>query len=140
MAETRVKFARQEQADNLLQLCRLIEAEYLQQRRVLVVMAEEEKALALDRYLWTWDKAAFLPHVFDNGALPTSGEPIVISLHENNANGATVLIMEQPCSEAFMQGFAQIIDFARTYDPQLLEASRQRFRDYRSRGWQPEML
>lgn len=140
MALPELRFVRQEQPDNLLQLCRLVAAEYEQQCRVLLVMADEEKAIALDRYLWVWDKTSFLPHVFDNGTLPTTTEPIVISLQENNSNGASVLIMDRDCASDFLRRFDRVIDFARTYDPHLLDLSRQRFRQYRDAGLNPEML
>ena len=137
MAEVRfVKLDRQEKA---LHLCRLAEEHFLAGARVLIVVDDQNRAVTLDRFMWVWDKGSFLPHSLDNGSVDCLDEPVVICCGEHNPNRAGVLIMGTPCSEKFIGGFTLAYDFAETYDPQLAEAARARFRSYRSHGFNPAM-
>ena len=139
----RVSFARQEGSDRIALICRLTRQlfEGLEgESRILIVVEDDNQALALDRQLWTFDKGAFLPHAIDNGAVDCRREPIVITTGEKNCNGADHLILGRPCSLDFIKPFDQAIDFAEVYDPALVQRSRQRFRVYRDHGLNPAMI
>jgi DNA polymerase-3 subunit chi len=47
--------------------------------------------------------------------------------------------MGKPCSVGFLRQFDQVIDFAETYEDDLLQASRRRFAQYREAGFDPRM-
>ena len=138
---TRVKFVKLEREEKLQEICRLTEDCFQAEKglRLLLLVEDENQAVALDRFLWTWDKGAFLPHAFDNGSVECVNEPIVISTREANGNGATILIMGIPCSHEFIKEFELVIDFAEVYDSQLADAARERFRQYRRLGFNPQM-
>ncbi len=136
---TKVKFAKLESQEKLQLLCQLTEELFQSGQRILLIVYDDNQAVSLDRYLWTWDRATFLPHAFDNGSVQCIDEPIVVGVREENPNGATVLIMGEPCSLHFLEEFKLVIDFAEVYDPQLAEQSRERFRIYRDRGFTPSM-
>jgi len=131
-----VKLDRQEKA---LHLCRIAEEHFLAGKRVLILVDDENRAVTLDRFMWVWDRGSFLPHAFDNGTLDCLDEPVVITSSEQNPNRALVLVMGTPCSVEFMSHFELVYDFAETYDVQLAEAARSRFKSYRSHGYKPAM-
>ena len=136
---TLVKFATQERQEKINLLCLLAEEQFSAGKRVLVRVQDENRAVSLDRFMWTWDKVAFLPHAFNNGSVDCLEEPIVITVREDNPNAASVLIMGHPCSLDYIRQFELVIDFAEVYDPQLAERSRKRFRLYREQGFNPQM-
>lgn len=137
MAE--VRFIRLEREEKALHLCRIADEHFLSGSRVLVIVGDENRAVTLDRFMWVWDKKSFLPHSLDNGTVDCMDEPVVISTMERNSNQAKVLIMGSPCSADFIDRFDLIFDFAETYDKQLAESARTRFRRYRTLGYSPSM-
>jgi len=137
---SQVKFVKLEQRDKAQKLCQLTEQYYQQGKRILIVVHDENRAVSLDRFLWTWSKGAFLPHAFDNGSVECLHEPIVVATRERNPNNASILILGTPCPVEFMSQFELIIDFAEVYDAALVEESRNRFRLYREHGMNPQML
>lgn len=136
---TLVKFVKLEQQNKAQLICRLAEEQFSAGKRVLVCVPDDNQAISLDRFMWTCEKGSFLPHAFDNGSVDCLEEPIVISVQESNPNGATVLIMGQPCSQDYIRHFELAIDFAEIYDRQLAELSRERFKSYRDAGFNPHM-
>lgn len=139
MPMTQVRFVKLERQEKALHLCRIAEQHFLQGERVLILVDDENRAVTLDRFMWGWKRGSFLPHAFDNGTIDCLDDPVVISLNEHNPNRAEILIMGSPCSLPFMARFGLIYDFAETYDPQLAEAARARFRSYRTHGYKPAM-
>jgi DNA polymerase III subunit chi len=136
---TKVEFVRLEKKEKAKHLCLLAEEYFGGGRRVLITVSDENQAITLDRFMWTWKKGAFLPHTCDNGAVDCLDDPVVITTREGNPNGARVLILGQPCSVEFLSQFEQVIDFAELYDPELRDAARARFAQYREAGFAPSM-
>lgn len=136
---TRVEFVKLDRPERARLLCELAEEFYLDRRRVLVLVADDNQGVTLDQFMWTWKKGAFIPHVFDNGSVECLDEVVIISTREENANGAVILIAGRPCSIDFARQFEVVIDFAEVYDEELREASRNRFRDFREAGFAPVM-
>ena len=136
---TRVKFAKLERQEKARLLCELAEEQYGAGLRVLIRVQDDNQAVTLDRFMWTWDKGSFLPHACNNGSVDCLEEPIVITVKESNPNAASVLIMGVPCSRDFMARFELAIDFAEVYDKALAEQARGRFRSYREAGFEPQM-
>ena len=136
---TQVEFVKLKRPERAGVLCDLAEAYYLDGQRVLVMTQDDNQGITLDRFMWTWKKGAFVPHVFDNGSVECHDEPVVIVSAEANPNGAGVLIMGMPCSVEFIRHFRHVVDFAETYDGTRLEESRERFRSYRDLGFSPFM-
>lgn len=136
---TVVKFAKLERQEKTRLLCHLAQEQFNAGKRVLVRVQEDNQAVSLDRFMWTWDRGAFLPHAFNSGSVDCLEESVVITVREDNPNGAPVLIMAHPCSIEFIRRFELVIDFAEVYDRQLVEFSRERFRQYRENGLNPQM-
>lgn len=134
-----VRFVKLERQEKIQQLCELAEQFFQQGMRVLLLVHDENQAVSLDRFLWTWNKGSFLPHAFDSGSVECFQEPIVVTIQETNSNGAEVLILGAPCSHEFLLQFKIVIDFAELYDPLLADQSRSRYRFYRDLGLNPQM-
>jgi len=135
-----VRFLKLDRQEKALYLCQLADEHFMAGTRVLVVVDDENRAVTLDRFMWVWDKGSFLPHALDNGTVDCMEEPVVISTEERITNQARVLIMGTPCTDDFIRRFDLIYDFAETYNEQLAEEARTRFRRYRSCGFNPGMV
>lgn len=136
---TRIEFIKLKRPEKARLLCELAEESYLQGQRVLVLVQDDNQGMTLDRFMWTWKKDAFVPHVYCTGSVDCHDEPVVISTTEENPNGARVLLMGKACDYEFVRHFQQVIDFAEVYDEAKLEESRERFKNYRSHGLNPRM-
>lgn len=139
MGKPSIEFIKLERPEKALHLCELAADFHEHGQRVLLTVNGDNQGVTLDRFLWTWRKGAFVPHCFDNGAVDCSDEPVVIVNEERNSNGARILIMGKPCSMGFLRQFDRVIDFAETYEDDLLQASRRRFAQYREAGFDPRM-
>lgn len=136
---TRVAFVKLKRPERAKILCELAEEFYQAGQRVLVMVQDDNQGVTLDQFMWTWKKGAFVPHVYQSGAVECHDEPVVIVTAEENPNGAEVLLMGAPCGLEFIRHFRQVIDFAETFDDARLAESRERFRSYREHGFDPVM-
>lgn len=134
-----VEFVKLNRPERAQILCDLAEEYYLAGQRVLIMVQDENQGVTLDRFMWTWKKGTFVPHVYDNGSIDSHDESVVIVDEPQNPNGADVLIMGSSCDTDFMKQFKKVIDFAEAYDDDCLEESRNRFRIYREHGFNPVM-
>ncbi len=136
---TRVEFVKIKRPEKAKYLCDFAEDFFIQGQRVVVMVCDDNQGVTLDRFMWTWKKGAFIPHVYDNGAVECLDEPVIIEAEERNPNGAKVLVMGKPCSAEFIRQFDLAIDFVEVYDPQLLVAARKRFAHFREIGFEVAM-
>jgi DNA polymerase-3 subunit chi len=136
---TQVEFIKLEKAEKARHCCLLAEIWLNQGKRVMIMVRDEEQGRTLDRFMWTWRKASFIPHAFLDGEKNDPDEPVLISTQNKLSCGASVLIMTTPCPVDFMRKFDYAYDFAETYDPALHEESRARFALYREEGFEPCM-
>lgn len=136
----KIGFVTLKKAEKARHLCLLAEQHFSAGARVLITVSDDNQGVTLDRFMWTFGKGAFLPHVYDNGSVECLDEPVVITQRERNCNNAKVLIMGEPCSLEFVRQFDVVIDFAELYDDFLAEEARGRFRRYREAGFAPAML
>ena len=111
--------------------------------RVVVQAASEERVAALDAHLWTFRDDSFLPHgtARDPGARE---QPIVLTLEDDNPNGATVRFLLDgagvPSDAAAYQRIVLLFDGE---DPDALAAARARWSEAKAAGfdatyWQPD--
>jgi len=136
---TSVEFIKLRKPEKAKHLCDLADEFFQSGNRVLITVQDDNQGVTLDRFMWTWKKGSFIPHVYDNGAVECLDEPVIIGTCERNPNGARILIMGKPCGLDFLRQFDLAIDFAELYDEQLAEDSRKRFARYREAGLEPRM-
>ncbi|MCA1797032.1 MAG: DNA polymerase III subunit chi [Desulfuromonadaceae bacterium] len=139
MHTTRVEFIKLERPLLAPWLCRLAQEFFSARQRVLVLVENAEQAMALDRYMWVWEKGSFVPHVWDNGAVDSYAEPVVITTRESNSNAAQVLVTATGCSMEFARRFAHVVEFAPTYADAEVAQARKRFAQWRKDGYAPFM-
>ena len=121
-------------------LFEIVEHAYNQHLHVLVFSQNEERAAAIDRFLWILRQEAFIPHkVFAQNESDAS-VPIAIVTSEANPIEAAVLIADGHCSLDFAVGFDTVHEFVNRSSPEIHEACRDRFRQYRARKLPVEHL
>jgi DNA polymerase-3 subunit chi len=135
----KVEFIKLRKPEKAKHLCQLAEDYFNSGKRVLITVLDDNQGVTLDRFMWSWQKGAFIPHAFDNGAVDCLDEPVVITSGERNPNGARILIMGKPCSVEFIRQFEHAFDFAEIYSEELASAARRRFVRYREAGFEPGM-
>lgn len=126
-----VEFLKLDKPEKAKHLCELASEFYHQGKRVLIIVVDDNQALTLDRFMWTWDRHSFLPHGWDSGAVECHDEAIAIGTQQRNPNSAQVLIAASPCSLDFMRQFEHVVDFAETHDDKLRDAARKRYAQWR---------
>ncbi len=134
-----VEFIKLKKPEKARLLCELAELHYQGGSRVYLTVQDENQAVTLDQFLWTYKKNSFLPHSCDTGAVDCLDDPIVIGTRDRNPNAARILVMGKPCSISFMKQFEKIYDFVELYDEELTRAARCRFAQYRELGFAPGM-
>jgi DNA polymerase-3 subunit chi len=121
----------------------LLERSFERGWRVVVQAASEERIEALDAHLWTYRDDAFLPHgTFRDSEV--AAQPIVLTLGEDNPNGATVrfLIDGLPLpSDA--EAYQRVVLLIDGDDPDAVADARARWTEAKGRGfevtyWQPD--
>lgn len=115
------------------QLFELVEQSYKNKERVLVYSENEERAAALDRILWIMKQEAFIPHKILKERERGTPVPVVIVTSEIRPTDASVLIADGHCTLDYAASFDVVHEFVNRSSPQLQEACRDRFRDYRAR-------
>lgn len=129
MEKTTVEFVNLKQAgaEPNPACARLAAFYYAKKRRVLILAADQGQAEELDRLLWTFDQASFIPHAIAGGP-DQDKEPVLIALVQKNLNQAQVLILAAPMDEPPLSGFDRVILFVPAKDGPALEKSRELYR------------
>jgi DNA polymerase III subunit chi len=115
-------------------LPRLLEKVLASDLRAVLRAVTAERLDLLDRWLWTYDKASFLPHGTraDGHA---EAQPIWLTTGLDVPNGATVLVLVEGAPLGDLAPFERVIDLFDGNDPVSLELARERWRFGREQGW-----
>ena len=126
--------------DRDLLICRLVERVREEGLRVLIHCPDQERARHLDRLLWTYRQASFIPHGLVGQTDPVL-TPVLIDGGDNPPTDSQterqVLINLAPEVPAFFSRFQRVCEPV-DQDPVALAAGRERFRCYRDQGYPPE--
>jgi len=116
--------------------CRLADKAYSLGHTVYILTASEAQAAALDDLLWSFRQDSFVPHE----RYPLVGEdasPVLIGAALPTTVNPQVLInFTERLPEGF-EGFDRVVELVDP-QPEALAKSRERFRQYRERGYAPE--
>ncbi|MFM6986810.1 MAG: DNA polymerase III subunit chi [Hydrogenophaga sp.] len=126
--------------DRLGYACRLLRKAYLKGARVLV-LADAPLAQALDQQLWTVGGTDFVPHALASAAPALlTHTPIVISDAPEPVPGQhQVLVNLRDTWPAGFEAFARVIEVI-TPEAPVREQARQRWRQYKAAGVEPQHL
>jgi DNA polymerase III subunit chi len=115
--------------------CKLAEQAFAAGARMYLRTSSPAESVALDELLWTYSDRAFLPHEIAASGTPPHAR--VVALIGNDAAPAgyrTLLIntaADMPVDAAEFERIAEVVDA----DPGRKQLARERFRQYRERGW-----
>jgi DNA polymerase IIIc chi subunit len=115
------------------QLFEIVESLYNRREKALVYVNNGERAAVLDRLLWIMKQEAFIPHKIFENSDPDSDVPFALVAAEINPIGAGILIADGHCSLDFACGFETVHEFVNRSSPEMHQACRDRYRDYRAR-------
>jgi DNA polymerase-3 subunit chi len=102
--------------------------------RVVVQASSDERVEALDAHLWTWRDDAFLPHGTSRDA-EAAMQPIVLTVSEENPNGATVRFLVDGASmPGNGDGYDRIVVLFNGDDPEAVDAARERWTKAKAEG------
>jgi len=116
--------------------CRLADKAYGLGHTVYLYAGSEAQAAALDDLLWTFRQDSFVPHE-RYPAAATASSPVLVGVAAPTTVSAQVLIN---CADRLPEGFERFERIVELVDQQAetLASSRERFRQYRDRGYTPE--
>ncbi|HWA02774.1 MAG TPA: DNA polymerase III subunit chi [Rhizomicrobium sp.] len=104
--------------------------------RALIRCDSAERAEALDRLLWTYEEASFLPHAQQGDGDPAR-QPVLITMEEGNANAANILFLvggaAAPAWDG-VAGLARVVLMFDGRDAQTLAAARASWKDAKAAG------
>ena len=119
--------------------CRLVETVWRRGHRVLVLAASEAAARRLDDLLWTFRDESFVPHRRVGADAPPAAEavdePIIVSTPGAWSGALDVLVNLTPSVPAEADRAARIVEIVPA-DGGARDAGRERYRDYRNRGFE----
>lgn len=101
--------------------------------RVLVMAQQERSLKALSDALWTNDPNSFLPHGTSKEP-HADQQPILLTLTDENPNGADILCVLDGVSPASLPEYAKVLDVFDGSDETAVTAARQRWAQYKEAG------
>ncbi len=104
--------------------------------RVLIRAGDDEQVAAIDAALWTQDAASFLPHGTAKDGRPAD-QPIWITTGDDNANGATMLVLVNGAAQPVLDAFAMVCEVFDGNDETAVETARARWKVYKDDGHAP---
>ena len=119
-----------------LTACRLLEKAYLKKHQVFVYCAHQQDAEHLDELLWTFKPDSFSPHHIQ-GEGPEPPPPIQIGYSQEPRGFNDILFNLSPTIPTFMTRFKRIIEIV-SADEAAKTISRDHFREYRKKGFEPQ--
>lgn len=125
-----------EAQSRLLFVCRLTEKAYSLGHRIHIQTESDQQSKLLDDLLWQYASSSFIPHRTMDG-IGDSSDPVSLDTSFAGVKHADVLInLGKQASQAADQ-FARINEVI-SPDSQSLEQGRNRYRDYKGKGYKIE--
>ncbi len=122
--------------------CRLVREAYRQGMKVNIRTSSPDQSSQLDAMLWTFSQGSFIPHAIigperlKREDYPVQlGENVGAAPREDETVDMLVNLCQQPCPRP--EQYARV-DEVVCSEPADKQAARDRFRDYRSQGIEPD--
>jgi len=120
-------------ADKLHTACRLSTKAVQQGLKVMIYSLDAALLERLDKFLWTFSPASFIPHSHVDDQL-ASVTPIVLGQETEQTTHCDVLLNLDDQCPPFLDRFERLIEIAGTI-PEDKQAARQRYRFYQEKGY-----
>ena len=115
--------------------CKLAEQAFAAGTRMYLRTATPAESVALDELLWTYSDRAFLPHEIATNGAPLHARVAAVIGTDVAPSGYRQLLINtaaaMPDDAAEFEQIAEVVDG----DPGRKQLARERFRQYRERGW-----
>ncbi|RJG10305.1 DNA polymerase III subunit chi [Pseudomonas cavernicola] len=136
---TRVEFyvlSSTSSADRLRAACQLASKAWRHGMPVFLRCADEAQCAEVDELLWRFKAETFVPHsLYRDDPLA----PVVLGLNDEPAAQQGLLINLDPSLSPFIERFSRVIEIV-NQEPEQLHSSRENFRTYRQRGYDPQRV
>lgn len=114
-------------------LPRLLERTLAADRRAVVLAGSAERVEALAYLLWTYRADAWLPHGTAKDGF-ASDQPVWLSGHDENPNGATYLFLTDGATSARLGDFERCFDLFDGNDGTAVAGARERWSALKAQG------
>lgn len=114
-------------------LPRLLEEVFAKGERAVVKVSSRERVEELNRLLWTYGEASFLPHGAARDGNPGE-QPIWLTAEEENPNAATLLVLVEAAEVNGFSSFARYLDLFDGKDDAAVEKARALWRRAKAEG------
>lgn len=114
-------------------LPKLLEKVLERGHRAVVLAGSDARVEALNTALWTYEQRSFLPHGSETDGF-ADRQPIYLTTHDENPNGADVLVVVDGAQSERLDAFARVLDMFDGHDEAAVEAARNRWRDLKEHG------
>lgn len=114
-------------------LPRLLEKTLAAGKRAVVLAGSEDRVEALAMVLWTYHPDSWLPHGTAKDGQPER-QPVWLSPHDENPNGATFLFLTDGMDTENIGGFERCFDLFDGNDDEALAAARERWKTRKEAG------
>ncbi len=115
--------------------CQLAHKANEQGLKVQILARDEAMARAIDERLWTFNDISFIPHALVDSS-DSDSVPVLISWTQPAPSHSDVLMNLRRECPADPERFSRIIEIVET-DEESRQYGRERFRNYRNRGYDP---
>ncbi len=116
--------------------CRLADKAYRLGHIVYIVTSSEVRAAALDDLLWTFRQDSFVPHE-RYPLISAEGSPVLIGVASPAEVNAQVLVNFTDVLPDGFERYERVVELVDMH-PDVRAKSRERFKQYRERGFTPE--
>lgn len=115
--------------------CRITQKAWSAGHKVFVQVSTDRAAVEMDQLLWTFNQQSFIPHaVF--GSPESSHAAVVIGTDPDSAHDRDLLVSLVDHLSAATVKFSRVVEIVEATD-QARSSARQRFRQYRDQGIEP---
>jgi DNA polymerase III subunit chi len=114
-------------------LPKLLEKAYASGARILVRAPDDAAVERLNRLLWTYDAASFLPHGSAADGSPDA-QLIYLTTLDENPNGADILVQVEGAQASDAGSYRRVLDLFDGGDQDALAAARERWRTCKAAG------
>lgn len=102
-------------------------------KRAVIVSPSKERVEVLNTLLWTYTTLTFLPHGSALDGFPDQ-QPIWLTDHLENPNGAEVLVLCDGAEASSLEGFGRCLDLFDGNDAESTAQARKRIQGYKGQG------
>ena len=115
-------------------LPRLMEKVYATGKRAVIMAQNDEQVDMLNKGMWTFATAAFIPHGSQEDGFPED-QPIWLTTKQENPNGAEIIVLTNNIETDYIANFKRCLDVFDGNDVSAVQLSKQRITNYKNKQY-----